>query len=71
VADLEFNIGEENFRDSTLVKMLNHGDYAGAADQFQRRQFFDPDRPSRPIFVYMYLGIVLGWGLTMTMGAKI
>lgn len=36
LADLEFNIGEKNFRDSTLVKKLNRGDYAGAADQFQR-----------------------------------
>lgn len=31
-----FNIGAGNFASSTLVKMLNSGDTAGAADQFLR-----------------------------------
>ena len=31
-----FNIGGTNFRTSTLLRKLNQGDYAGAADQFQR-----------------------------------
>lgn len=36
LADLEFNIGEKNFKDSTLVKLLNQGKYDEAADQFAR-----------------------------------
>ena len=35
LTDLEFNIGEGNFAKSTLLKKLNSGDFAGAADQFQ------------------------------------
>lgn len=31
---LTFNIGVPNFRKSTLLKLLNKGDYNGAADQF-------------------------------------
>lgn len=31
-----YNIGEPNFDSSTLVKLLNAGDYAGAAAQFGR-----------------------------------
>lgn len=31
-----FNIGVENFENSTLLKLLNAGDYQGAADQFGR-----------------------------------
>ncbi len=29
-----FNVGSENFTSSTLLKKLNAGDYAGAADEF-------------------------------------
>jgi lysozyme len=29
-----FNVGPESFRDSTLLKLLNEGDYPGAADRF-------------------------------------
>ena len=36
LADLEFNIGQGSFKNSTLLKMLNAGDFAGAADQFAR-----------------------------------
>lgn len=32
--DLAYNIGVSAFQGSTLVKLLNQGDYAGAADQF-------------------------------------
>lgn len=32
---LAYNIGCPNFSGSTLVKILNQGDYAGASDQFQ------------------------------------
>jgi len=35
-ASLAYNIGAGAFGASTLVKMLNAGDYAGAADQFGR-----------------------------------
>lgn len=31
-----YNIGETAFKSSTLVALLNEGDYAGAADQFAR-----------------------------------
>lgn len=31
-----YNIGEPNFDSSTLVRMLNAGNYAGAAEQFGR-----------------------------------
>ncbi|EAA6844758.1 lysozyme, partial [Salmonella enterica subsp. enterica] len=31
---LIFNIGSGNFRNSTLLKYLNQGDYSKAADQF-------------------------------------
>lgn len=36
LVSLVFNIGEGNFKSSTLLKMLNTGDYGGAADQFPR-----------------------------------
>ena len=36
LADLEYNIGESRFHNSTLVKKLNSGDFAGAAAQFER-----------------------------------
>lgn len=36
MTSLAYNIGETNFRTSTLLKMHNAGDYAGAADQFKR-----------------------------------
>ena len=29
-----YNLGETNFRNSTLLRLLNEGDYMGAADQF-------------------------------------
>jgi len=34
LASLIFNIGTGAFRDSTLLRVLNEGDYLGAADQF-------------------------------------
>jgi len=36
LASLVFNIGGTAFRDSTLLRKLNAGDYAGAAAQFDR-----------------------------------
>lgn len=36
LTSLAYNIGIEAFRNSTLLKMLNAGDYLGAADQFPR-----------------------------------
>lgn len=36
LASLVFNIGGTAFRDSTLLRKLNAGDYAGAAAQFER-----------------------------------
>lgn len=33
---LVFNIGARAFRESTLLRLLNQGDYAAAADQFDR-----------------------------------
>ncbi|MBN6711118.1 lysozyme [Haemophilus haemoglobinophilus] len=34
LVSLAFNIGEGAFKRSTLVKLLNRGDYKGAANQF-------------------------------------
>lgn len=31
-----YNVGQEAFKNSTLLKRLNAGDYEGAAEQFQR-----------------------------------
>jgi lysozyme len=31
-----FNLGSGNLRQSTLLRLLNQGDYAGAADEFQK-----------------------------------
>lgn len=36
LVDLVFNIGEDQWITSTLLKLLNKGDYAGAAAQFKR-----------------------------------
>jgi GH24 family phage-related lysozyme (muramidase) len=36
LADFVFNLGEGKFGKSTLLKKLNSGDFAGAADEFQR-----------------------------------
>ena len=36
LVDLVFNIGAGNFQHSTLLRLLNAGDYAGASEQFQR-----------------------------------
>jgi len=36
LTDFVFNVGAGNFRASTLLRMLNNGDYQGAADQFPR-----------------------------------
>lgn len=36
LCDFVFNLGEGNFRGSTLLKKLNAGDYAGAAAEFPR-----------------------------------
>ena len=34
LTDLVFNIGSGNFHDSTMLRLLNTGDYHGAADEF-------------------------------------
>ncbi|MDD2876257.1 MAG: lysozyme [Acidiphilium sp.] len=34
--DFVYNVGIGNFRDSTLLRLLNAGDYTGAAAQFMR-----------------------------------
>ena len=36
LADFVYNLGAKNFRSSTLLRLLNAGDYAGAAAQFDR-----------------------------------
>jgi lysozyme len=36
LVDFVFNVGAGNFDSSTLLRELNAGDYAGAADQFAR-----------------------------------
>lgn len=36
LVSLAFNIGTANFKDSTLLRLLNHGEYRLAADQFGR-----------------------------------
>ncbi|HHB1665907.1 TPA: lysozyme [Acinetobacter baumannii] len=36
LVSLTYNIGEQAFKDSTLLAKLNKGDYIGAADQFPR-----------------------------------
>lgn len=36
LVSLAFNIGEDAFKKSTLVRLLNSGDYQGAAAQFDR-----------------------------------
>jgi lysozyme len=36
LADFVYNLGATNFRSSTLLRLLNAGDYAGAAAQFDR-----------------------------------
>ena len=36
LTSLAYNIGIEAFRNSTMLKLLNAGDYLGAADQFPR-----------------------------------
>lgn len=39
MTSLAFNIGEENFRRSTLLRLHNEGEYAAAADQFARWKY--------------------------------
>ena len=36
LVDFEFNLGAGSLRDSTLLRLLNAGDHAGAAEQFER-----------------------------------
>lgn len=36
LGDFVFNVGARAFETSTLLRLLNNGDYAGAADQFSR-----------------------------------
>lgn len=36
LVDFVFNVGSGNFTGSTLLKLLNEGDYAGAALEFER-----------------------------------
>lgn len=35
LTSLAYNIGASNFSESTLVRLLNDGNYAGAADEFR------------------------------------
>ncbi len=39
LVDFVFNLGVGHFESSTLLKLLNQGDYAGAATQFDRWSF--------------------------------
>jgi lysozyme len=41
LVDFAYNAGAQNLRNSTLLKMLNAGDYAGAAKQFERWVYAD------------------------------
>ncbi len=46
LTSLTFNIGETQFRTSTLLNLLNQGDYIGAADQFRefnKKNLLDAD----------------------------
>lgn len=36
LVDFEFNLGAKSLRDSTLLRLLNAGNYAGASEQFER-----------------------------------
>ena len=36
LVDFVYNLGSGNFENSTLLELLNSGDYAGAAEQFER-----------------------------------
>jgi lysozyme len=36
LVSLTYNIGQEAFRESTLLQLLNQGEYVSAADQFMR-----------------------------------
>ncbi|MFS1538550.1 MAG: lysozyme [Candidatus Phlomobacter fragariae] len=44
LVSLLFNIGEEEFTTSTLLNKLNTGDYAGAADEFNRWVYADGEK---------------------------
>jgi lysozyme len=41
LVDFAYNAGAQSLRNSTLLKMLNAGDYAGAAKQFERWVYAD------------------------------
>lgn len=41
LVDFAYNAGAQNLRTSTLLRLLNAGDYAGAANQFKRWVFAD------------------------------
>ncbi len=41
LADFVYNVGAGNFERSTLLALLNQGDYTGAADQFVRWDYAD------------------------------
>ena len=36
LVDFVFNLGEKHFAESTLLRLLNEGDFVGAAEQFER-----------------------------------
>jgi lysozyme len=36
LVDFTFNVGVGNFSNSTLIHLLNHGDYNGAANEFEK-----------------------------------
>lgn len=39
LVSFEYNIGYGNFKSSTLLRLLNQGDYKGAAEQFKRWRY--------------------------------
>lgn len=46
-----YNVGSGNFRSSTLLKLLNYGDYQGAADQLLRWQHAERRAQERDLFL--------------------
>jgi len=46
LVSLAFNTGQGDFRRSTLLRLLNHGDYEGAANEFPRWDHWGSDEVS-------------------------
>lgn len=51
LVSLVFNIGSGNFRNSTLLKKLNAGDYAGAAAEFPAWRYATVNGEKKPILL--------------------